>query len=704
MPCLYNRNNFISLHNLSVPHILIQIEKMKLLVKIILLFLLPVFAKAQPVAVRDSLSRLLTTLPDDTNKVNTLYLLAFEYNLTKPDTTFILAQQAYDLSRKLNYPTGQARALNNIATGLVQLGDYAKGLKAYKQARELYVKLKNKQGEATILNNIADLYMQQGDWNKGLETMQECYSIYKSLSNPRASSKPIYFANIGECYYNLHQLDSASLYLNEALPLAKAQKLGTYSTILYTLGDVALAQNNKNQAIVYYQQSIGYSLPNELYIQLYETYYRMAKLFQKTAQIDSSIHYAQLALRFSQKAPYLQGILKSSQFLATSFKGKNDKEALGYYEVAVAAKDSLYSQDKLKQMLSISFEEKQHAQEVEATKIANRNRIRIGILIGILAFFSAVAFGLYTNNRQKQKANTLLQAQKDEIDEKSHQLEKTLSNLKSTQSQLIQSEKLASLGELTSGIAHEIQNPLNFVSNFSELSMDLTKDISSEIHKPNIDTAFVEELLTYLKHNQEKINHHSKRASSIVKGMLEHSRDSRETAFSFPTDINNLVDEYFRLAYDGFRAKDKSFNTEMVSNLDPTIPKIEIIPQNLGRVILNLVNNAFYAVNERNRSSKSKVGIENLHNLDVYQPTVTVTTQKTANAIEIHIKDNGTGMPHNIKEKIFQPFFTTKPSGKGTGLGLSLANDIITKGHSGKLTVESTEGVGSEFVISLPLT
>lgn len=646
-------------------------------------------SNAQPSAVRDSLSKLLITLPDDTNKVNTLYLLAFEYNFTKPDKTFLLAQQAYELSRKLHYPTGEARALNNIATGLVQLGDYAKGLKAYIQAREIYIKLKNAQGEATILNNIADLYMQQGDWQMGLSNMQDCYAIYKTLSNPRASSKPIYFANIGECYYNLNQLDSATFYLNQALPLAKEQKLGTYSTILYNLGDVAWAQNSKNAAIEYYKKSIDYASQNELFVQLYETYFRLAKLYQKTGQRDSIIQYAKLALMFSEKAPYIQGVLKSSQLLATLYKSKNDSEALHYYEIAIAAKDSLYSQDKIKQMLSISFEEKQHKQEIEATNVANQNRIRIDILIGILAFVGALAFGLFTNNRQKQKANTLLKIQKAEINEKSQQLEKTLSNLKATQSQLIQSEKLASLGELTAGIAHEIQNPLNFVNNFAELSVYLAKDINSEIHKQNIDKEYVDELLTDLMHNQEKINLHGKRASIIVKGMLEHSRTN--TGVKELININKLCDEYFRLAFHGLRAKDKDFNCEMTTHFDETIPKIDIISQDIGRVVLNLINNAFYAVTEHKR----------LTNLS-YNPTVTLSTYKLEKAIEIRIKDNGTGISDSIKEKIFKPFFTTKPSGKGTGLGLSLAFDIVTKGHGGTLNVESIEGVGTEFIIQLP--
>ena len=266
---------------------------------------------------------------------------------------------------------------------------------------------------------------------------------------------------------------------------------------------------------------------------------------------------------------------------------------------------------------------------------------------------------------------------------------------------------MASLGELTAGIAHEIQNPLNFVNNFSELSVDLAKELKEEAEKPEIDKELIIDLATDLSQNQEKINYHGKRASDIVKGMLEHSRIS--TGQKEATDINTLCDEYLRLAYHGLRAKDKSFNATMETNFDPKLPKLEIIPQDIGRVILNLVNNAFYAVNER-----SKKGEEG------YEPTVSINTlrvdsplgvglpasqqaggEKSKNElIQITIKDNGSGIASYIKDKIFQPFFTTKPTGQGTGLGLSLSYDIV-KAHGGELLVESNLGKGSTFIVNL---
>jgi signal transduction histidine kinase len=276
----------------------------------------------------------------------------------------------------------------------------------------------------------------------------------------------------------------------------------------------------------------------------------------------------------------------------------------------------------------------------------------------------------------------------NQLEKANKQIQHALDELKSTQTQLIHSEKMASLGELTAGIAHEIQNPLNFVNNFSEVSTDLIEELLEEIKEGNLDE--VKELTEDIRQNLEKINHHGKRASSIVKGMLEHSRSGSPQ--KEPTDINLLADEYLRLAYHGFRAKDKSFSANYKLDLDESLPKISVISQDIGRVLLNLINNAFYAV-----SVKAKNEIEG------YKPEVLVRTKKRDMTVEIVVRDNGGGIPPNVVDKIFQPFFTTKPTGKGTGLGLSLSYDIITKGHDGHLEVETHEGIGTAFIITLKI-
>ncbi|MEM5564493.1 ATP-binding protein [Psychroserpens sp. AS72] len=275
------------------------------------------------------------------------------------------------------------------------------------------------------------------------------------------------------------------------------------------------------------------------------------------------------------------------------------------------------------------------------------------------------------------------------VTERTTELNQSIEELKATQSQLIQSEKMASLGELTAGIAHEIQNPLNFVNNFSEVSSELIDEMHEELDKGDMEE--VKAISNDIKQNLEKINHHGKRADDIVKGMLQHSRTSGNK--KEPTDINDLADEYLRLAYHGLRAKDKSFNATLETDFDDSIGKIEVIPQDMGRVILNLITNAFYAVNEKKQTSKNSE----------YKPTVSVSTKKENDQIIISVKDNGNGIPISVKEKIFQPFFTTKPTGQGTGLGLSMSYDIVTKGHGGELKVETKEGEGTLFLIQLPI-
>ena len=306
--------------------------------------------------------------------------------------------------------------------------------------------------------------------------------------------------------------------------------------------------------------------------------------------------------------------------------------------------------------------------------------------------FTSVLSLTYKRYKDLQTAEAnALQAQQDLIEIKAarQKAEDALSKLQATQKQLIQSEKMASLGELTAGIAHEIQNPLNFVNNFSEVSVELVDDLTEELAHGNQN-----EVITiggHLKENLNKISEHGKRAASIVKGMLQHSRKSTDK--KEPTDINALVDEYVRLSYHGMRAKDKTFNATIETAFDQNAGSAEVIPQEIGRVLLNLLNNAFYSVNEKKKRWNS-----------TFESVVTVTTKKVDGKIVIAIKDNGTGIPEKVLEKIYQPFFTTKPTGEGTGLGLSLSYDIITKGHGGEMKVETENGRGAEFIIQLPVT
>ena len=291
---------------------------------------------------------------------------------------------------------------------------------------------------------------------------------------------------------------------------------------------------------------------------------------------------------------------------------------------------------------------------------------------------------------QNQKLEIIVSQRTAEISSQKSALEKSMEELKATQAQLIQSEKMASLGELTAGIAHEIQNPLNFVNNFSEICNEMLDEMKTEIENNNLDE--VKSIAENIKQNLEKINHHGKRADSIVKGMLQHSRKTNGQKEA--TDLNALCDEYLRLSYHGLRAKDKSFNAKMITDYDAAVGMINVVAQDMGRVILNIITNAFYACTERLERARSsgETGFE---------PTVWLTTKRDNDKVTITIRDNGNGIPKNVIDKIFQPFFTTKPTGQGTGLGLSMAYDIVTKGHNGELKLETKEGEGTTFKIIL---
>jgi signal transduction histidine kinase len=293
-----------------------------------------------------------------------------------------------------------------------------------------------------------------------------------------------------------------------------------------------------------------------------------------------------------------------------------------------------------------------------------------------------------------QNTQTKLLQQKEEISKQRDQLKQALEGLQSTQTQLIHREKMASLGELTAGIAHEIQNPLNFVKNFSEVNIELLGEIEEALARGNIHEAKL--ISADIKYNLEKIAHHGKRADSIVKGMLYHSRNS--TNKKEPTNINVLADECLRLTYHGLRAKDKSFNATMKMEFDETLEELYIIPQDIGRVFLNLFTNAFYSVMEKNKLQGEGPPADRRE----YEPTVSVSTKKIKDKVEIKVTDNGLGIPQRVLDKIYQPFFTTKPTGEGTGLGLSLSYDII-KSHGGELKVKTKEGEFAEFIVFLPL-
>jgi two-component system NtrC family sensor kinase len=626
----------------------------------------------------DSLKNELAIAKQDTIRVQILRNLSFAFDATNQDSSKYYAQKCLDLAQKINYSKGEASALERFGQVYWISGDYPKalsetfkGLKIAQDNHHLYEIVR-------CLNAIGNVYKELKDYQKALSYYQRALKTNKDVKN--VGIETALLLNIATVYRNTNQLDSALIYSNKAEKKEKFLKNNFISHVLFfVIGRIQFDIGNHRKAFEYVHKAILINKEENDHRTLASSYLEIAHFFKKINRLDSSIYYAKNALTEAQFVGAKKSILEAGNLLAELYDSRSVKEALYYNKIVKALNEELYGATKVLDLQKIMADEQTRQQEIEVRRIASENQLKLIALLSGLTVMFLVAFVLYRNNLQKQKANIIL--------------EKTLSELKSTQSQLIQKEKLASLGELTAGIAHEIQNPLNFVNNFSELSIDLSQELKEEIEKvaiPQKDKEYIEEILGDLTQNQEKINYHGKRASSIVKGMLEHSRTG--TGERQLTDINQLADEYLRLSYHGLRAKNNDFNSDYELITDEHLPKIEVVPQEIGRVLLNLINNAFYAVNER--AKRGETG---------YQPKVTVSTRTADNQVQIRVSDNGLGIPDTIKAKIFQPFFTTKPTGEGTGLGLSLAYDIVTKGHGGTLEVESVEGVGTTFTIKLPI-
>ena len=660
---------------------------MKILSFLILITLICNHCFAQSRREIDTLKYELINAQQDTNRVLLYAELSSVYRSINSDTAIIYGEKGLELAKKINFLRGEAKALNELGFMLRILGDIPKSLEYQYKGLQIAEKNHYPIERASCLRGVGIVYMHElDDYPKAI------YYFLKQLQEVNLNPKePVFtkialYLNLGIAYQRNKQLDSALFYQQKALN--QSPKTAMEQVVLYYYGDLQFQLGNQPLAFECLRKSL-FLIQNDKgnSREKAEACTIIAKLFKETNQTDSCIYYAKLGLNTALTIDYKRKVFECANLLAKIYEPNDIKQAYYYLNIAESLNDELFGSKKIQDLQKTITEEQEHQRKIEADNIAHQNQLKQYALLTGLVVFLFISFIFYRNNKKQKEANTLLLQQKEEI-------QSTLSQLKSTQTQLIQSEKLASLGELTAGIAHEIQNPLNFVNNFSELSVDLVKDLKDELKRPDKDETYIGELFDDLSQNQEKINHHGKRASSIVKGMLEHSRAS--TGVKELTDINKLADEYLTLSYHGLRAKDKDFNADFTTDFDENLPKIEVIPQDIGRVLLNLINNAFYAVNQRQQlGSSSKLEPS-------YTPSVSVTTQQVDNQIIIKVKDNGIGMSEATKAKVFQPFFTTKPTGQGTGLGLSLAYDIVTKGHGGSLEVESTEGIGSEFIITLP--
>jgi two-component system NtrC family sensor kinase len=631
----------------------------------------------------DSLEILLTETKSDRIRTLILSELGLRYAFNEPEKGLIYGEQGLALAEKLEFKYGTARAYEAKVYCLWAMGNYSKSLQLALETLRQYEDLEDPEGIAWMYLTIGIIYNNFGDLNNALVNVQKGKRMYDSLQ----LSMRIPFTVIGATYEALNQSDSALFYIREALILDSKETTG-WGWLHYLMGNIQAKKRNYDSALASYRQALPLAISANIRKDVVDINNGLARVFKELGRVDSSIFYAKEVFQKWNSTSYKKGVLDAVNILAEGYKSTNQRDSLiKYLELSVVLNKTLFNQEKEREIQQLAFSEQRRRQEQADRLRRLQNRLWIYGLVVASVILWLVAFFLYRNNRYRQKAFLILQKQQKETDVQKEKAEHALKDLKAAQSQLIQSEKMASLGELTAGIAHEIENPLNFVNNFSEVSNELMDELKTELATGNGEQAVV--LANDIKENLEKINHHGKRADAIVKSMLQHSRAS--SGKKEPTDINALCDEYLRLAYHGLRAKDALFKAKFKTDFEPSLPEINVVPQDIGRVLLNLINNAFYAVCE-------KAKVEN----GQYEPLVMVSTKKRNDKLEIIIKDNADGIPESIREKIFQPFFTTKPAGQGTGLGLSLAYDIITKGHGGSITVETSK-LGTQFIIQLIL-
>ncbi|MCU7551605.1 tetratricopeptide repeat protein [Chitinophagaceae bacterium LB-8] len=642
---------------------------------LLILPLLP-FAMAAPAQNKliDSVKQELLKAREDTHKVKLLIAQAQNYLWSYADTAVMYAQPAMRLAQRLNYQWGIAHAQRNMALALNTLGYYPQALNYAFKALASFEQLKDEGWTTDALHNIGMIYGSQGDYTNGLKYLYKALA-YGQVHAPEVIQGGWLWGSLGWVYEKVGKPDSAVKYLQMSY-----KKQPRWTSAIIPLGNAYAQKGSYDRAMEYYRKAMPIAERNYAQADLLDVYNGMANVYNRLGKTDSAVYYARKAVQLDWARVYPTGLLQASTALAKLYQAENKTDsALKYLNLTLALKDSLFNQEKTRAVQNLAFQEQQRQQDVIAQQTRYRNRLRYSAVLGVSFTLLVIALLLWRNIRHRQKAYALLQQQKVKTDE-------ALQELKATQEQLIQREKMASLGELTAGVAHEIQNPLNFVNNFSEVSKELVEEIKQEIDKGN--AAEAKAIANNVVSNLDKVVHHGKRADGIVKSMLQHSRVS--TGEKQSTDINVLCDEYLRLTYRGIRAKDKEFNAVLQTNYDSSIGKVNAVPQDIGSVLLNLFNNAFYAVNEKKKQLK-----------ETYEPLVSVTTKKVDGKVEICVKDNGTGIPQKAADKIFQPFFTTKPTGEGTGLGLSLSYDIITKGHSGELKVNTLEGEYTEFKILL---
>ncbi|CAN5412880.1 hypothetical protein BH10BAC2_BH10BAC2_42290 [soil metagenome] len=606
------------------------------------------------------------------------------------DTSLDYYNQAYQLAEKIGYKKSLPGILSNIGLIYLNKGNYSTALNKFYEALKLAEANEDQFVVGTILNNIATVHFFQDKMAEAESDYQKMLKIAEGMSDTIGIIMA--YNNIAEVNLEQESIVNALNNLNIAYGLATFTK-NPEMLVATTknLGYVYAALDSISKSVAYFETAIRLSKQQGNQIASCKALIGLAKVQYKEGALENALANGLEGLQLAEEMGQTQLLRDANEIVASVYEkmGEGNK-ALSHYRMFKVYSDSISNLENERAAITYKSEYEFSKKELEFERKSLQQRWLIFSACAAFLSLCVIAWIINRNRKRLDHSNKILQQKNVLIEAQKSKAEETLTILKSTQSQLIQSEKMASLGELTAGIAHEIQNPLNFVNNFSEVNTELIEELKSEKLKVKSerDEQLENELLNDIGQNLEKINHHGKRAEAIVKGMLQHTRNS--SGVKEPTNINALADEYLRLAYHGIRAKDKLFNATLQTEYENNIDRVNIIPQDIGRVLLNLYNNAFYAVNEKKKQQGES-----------YEPIITVSIKKINDKVEIKVSDNGNGIPQKVLDKIFQPFFTTKPTGQGTGLGLSLSYDIV-KAHGGEIKVESKEEEGTVFIIVLP--
>ncbi|MDO7848729.1 tetratricopeptide repeat protein [Hymenobacter sp. M29] len=633
----------------------------------------------------DSLRRAYAHAPADSTRVLALLKLAYSFRASQPDTTIAMAQKAWRLARELGFDKGRGQAQGMIGVVLRERGElpkaFANQLIALQISRETY----DLEGEAASLNALGNISFDLRQYRSPIRYYEQSRDLFQRIGQPAWVAGSL--TNMGSCYERLDVLDSALLRQRQAQELiARFPKPKLAQALaLRNMGRVQARLGHYPEAFDYYRRALRETiLTNDLRNRAMAQY-RMADLYQTLHQPDSSLRYARQALQNAQRVSYRITVLDAANLLARLHKTRNSLDsAFRYQALAVAAHDSLFGPDKFRQLQLLAFNEQQRQLQQRAEhKLQTANYQRMGLLTA-LVFILLIALLLGRTNRQQRRANQLLNERNAQIEAQRNALDQALTELRTMQAQLVAAEKWSFVGELSAGIAHELQNPLAFMRNFAAVSEAL---LDQDATQPGTD-GLEQKIMAGLKQNLREISQHGQRASSIITNMLAHARTG--TSPLEPTDLNALLADSLRLATQAAPTPAGAAPVQLDTDFAPNLAPVPAVPQELGRAFLNLFTNALYAVRRRQESTPD------------YQPVLSVQTARTEGGVEIRVRDNGIGMTEEVAGQVFQPFFTTKPAGEGTGLGLSLSHDIITKGHGGTLTVETREGEFTEFTVRLP--